>query len=65
MEHETFWTLLRDAPHWEFELFLIFIFDVLIGVLIWPRLKKFLRHHEEDDSKLEELERRISELERK
>ncbi len=63
MEQETFWTLLRDLPHWEFELFLIFIFDILIGVLIWPRLKKFTRHHEEDDNKIAELEKRIAKLE--
>jgi len=63
MEDETFWTLLGDIAHWEFELFLIFLFDVVIGLLIWPQIKKWLRHHEEDDSKLEELERRVRELE--
>jgi hypothetical protein len=64
METETFWTLLRDLPHWEFELFLIFIFDILIGALIWPRIKKFSLHHKEDDDKLAALERRIAELEK-
>ncbi len=65
MEHETFWTLVRDPAHWQFELFLIFLFDVVIGVLIWPQIKKFWKHHEEDDNKLEELERRIRDLEGK
>jgi len=65
MGQETFWTLLKDAPHWEFELFLIFIFDVLIGVVIWPRIKKFSKHHEEDDQKLHNLEERLSRLENK
>lgn len=63
MEHDTFWTLIKDPAHWEFELFLIFIFDVVIGLLIWPHLKKWFRHHEQDDNKLEELEKRIEKLE--
>ncbi|MBX4189491.1 hypothetical protein KW785_02760 [Candidatus Parcubacteria bacterium] len=65
MEQETFWTLLKDLPHWEFELFLIFIFDVLIGIVIWPRIKRMNTHHREDDSKLAELERRVERLEGK
>lgn len=65
MEHETFWTLLGDLAHWEFELFLIFIFDVVIGILIWPHFKRWFRHHKEDDNKLEELDRRLRKLEEK
>ena len=63
MEHETFWTLLKDPAHWQFELFLIFLFDVLIGALIWPWIRKWFKHHQEDDNKLEELEKRVSNLE--
>lgn len=44
-ETETFWTLLRDLPHWEFEIFLILIFDVLIGVMLLPCLKRFVHRH--------------------
>lgn len=63
MEHETFWTLLSDPAHWQFELFLIFLFDVVIGLLIWPPLKRWFRHHHEDDSKLQSLENRVKNLE--
>ncbi|MBI1974468.1 MAG: hypothetical protein HYS51_01260 [Candidatus Zambryskibacteria bacterium] len=64
MEQETFWTLVRDVAHWEFEIFLIIIFDVIIGILIWPRIRKLFKHHEEDDHKLAELEERVNKLER-
>jgi hypothetical protein len=31
--HETFWMLMRDRAHWEFEMFLMLLFDgVLAGV---------------------------------
>ena len=63
MQEETFWTLLRDPAHWQFEMFLIFLFDVLIGVLIWPQIKRWLNHHKKDDDKLTELEERVRMLE--
>ncbi|MFZ3019917.1 MAG: hypothetical protein WA051_00100 [Minisyncoccia bacterium] len=62
MEHETFFTLLTDSAHWEFELFLIFIFDVLIGLIIWPYVRKFLTHHDSDDKRIDKLEKQIQEL---
>ena len=62
MEHETFLTLLSDKAHWEFEIFLIFIFDVLIGLLIWPWIRKFVIHHKSDDERIEELERKLDDL---
>lgn len=62
MEHETFWTLFRDPAHWQFEIFLIALFDGIIGVLIWPRIRKFLRHHKTDDERIEDLEMEIREL---
>lgn len=40
--HETFWTLLRDKAHWEFEIFLMVVFDVLLAG-VWQffvRLRK-------------------------
>lgn len=63
MERETFWSLIVDPAHWEFELFLIFLFDILIGAIIWPYVKKWFRHHREDDDKLAELEKRLNKLE--
>ena len=62
MEEETFLTLLTDEAHWQFEIFLIFLFDVLIGLLIWPSIKKFIIHHKSDDERIDELERRLDEL---
>lgn len=62
MEQETFWTLLGNAAHWEFELFLMFIFDVVIGIVIWPRLQQAMTHHESDDSKIEALEKEVKRL---
>lgn len=65
MEHETFFTLIKDKAHWEFEIFLILLFDVLIGLLIWPLIEKFLIHHKSDDERIKELERRVDELSNK
>lgn len=62
MDEETFWTLLQDPAHWEFELFLIFIFDVLLGLLIWPQIKKFTKHHKSDDERIGDLEREVMKL---
>lgn len=61
--NETFFGLLKDRAHWEFELFLMFLFDVVLGLIIWPCVKKFGRHHKKDDDKLTELEKRIKKLE--
>lgn len=63
MEQETFWTLLQDPAHWAFELFLIALFDGLIGVLIWPRIKRFFKHHKSDDDRIADIERRLKKLE--
>lgn len=45
MCHETFWTLLKDPAHWYFELLLILLFDVLIGALLLPCLKRYVHAH--------------------
>lgn len=39
---ETYWNLLLDAPHLEFELTLTLIQDVLIGLVLWPWAKRWL-----------------------
>ena len=46
---ETFWTLLRNAAHWEFEIFLMILFDLIIGGIAWPFVKKHWKHHVEHD----------------
>jgi hypothetical protein len=46
---ETFWTLLRDPAHWEFEGFLMLVFDVLIAGIAWPFLRKHWQHHLDRD----------------
>ena len=65
MEQETFWTLLFNAPHWEFELFLMFLFDGVIGLLLWPRVRRFFVHHREDDDKIARLEHQVKMLQLK
>ena len=65
MEQETFWTLLTDLAHWEFELFLIFLFDGLIGLLIWPWIQKFFVHHKKDDDRLAAMDKRLRALEQR
>lgn len=47
--HETFWTLLRDSAHWEFELFLMLLFDGVIFGICWPFLRKHWKHHIDRD----------------
>ncbi len=47
--HETFWTLLRDPAHWEFEIFLMVIFDGVIGALLFPWIRKHWQHHVKRD----------------
>lgn len=48
--HETFWTLFFDLAHWEFELFLIALFDVALGMVIWPFLKRYWsKHHKHNE----------------
>ena len=56
---ETFLDLLKDPAHWYFELLLIIIFDVIIGLLIWPFIQKALIHHKSDHERLEDLEREV------
>ena len=64
METETFWTLFTALAHWEFELFLILLFDVLVGLLLWPWIRKFILHHKSDDERIAELERKVEEISR-
>ena len=46
---ETFWTLLHDKAHWEFEGFLTLLFDGVLGGLvtyfIWPKIMEHWKCH--------------------
>ena len=42
---ETFWSLLHDKAHWQFEMFLQVIFDGILGGLAWPTLQHHWNHH--------------------
>ena len=44
-EPETFVSLARDLAHWEFEIFLMIIFDGIVGAIAWPLVKKHWQHH--------------------
>lgn len=36
--------LIKSPAHWIFEIMLIILFDGIIGLLIWPKVKKILEH---------------------
>ena len=59
---ESFFDLLKDPAHWEFEIFLIIIFDVIIGLVIWPFVQKALSHHKSDHERLRDLEKEVKDL---
>ncbi|TSC70290.1 MAG: hypothetical protein CEO12_494 [Parcubacteria group bacterium Gr01-1014_46] len=59
---ESFWELLTDPAHWYFELLLIVIFDVIVGLIIWPFIGRALIHHKSDHERLEDLEREVDKL---
>jgi uncharacterized membrane protein YbhN (UPF0104 family) len=59
---ETFWTLLRDLPHWEFELFVSLVFLVMESLIFWPLVRKFLHHHKSDDDSIASLREEVRAL---
>lgn len=64
-EQETFFDLLTSFPHWCLEIVIMIVFDVIIGIIVWPRFKRRALHHKSDDDKLAELERRIKIIEQR
>ena len=62
---ETFFDLLKDPAHWEFEIFLMVVFDVVIGIFVWPYIQKALSHHKSDHERLVDLEKEIDSLKEK
>ena len=64
-DHETFWTLVRDAAHWQFELFVSFVWMLGEGLILWPivrRVSKILRHHKVDDADIASLKAEVAKL---
>jgi hypothetical protein len=51
MMDETFWTLCKSTGHWEFEIFLMILFDGLIGALLFPWIRRHWQHHVKRDQK--------------
>ena len=49
--HETFRTLLTDPAHWEFELFLMLLFDGVVGCVLFPFVRKHWQHHVDRDAR--------------
>lgn len=51
-EHAGFWSeyfsLLSDPAHLAFEGTLILVIDVLIGIIVWPRLKAWHKKHDKE-----------------
>lgn len=45
---EGYLELLQSGPHWMFEITLILIFDVLIGLVLWPLIKKAVHRHDRE-----------------
>ena len=43
--NETFFTLLLDLPHWEFETFLTLLIDGLVIGMLWPLFHRWLHEH--------------------
>jgi len=62
MEPDTFWTLLHNAAHWEFELLLLVIFDGVIGIFLLPLFRKKILHHRSDDHRIALLEKQVKAL---
>lgn len=65
---ESFWTLLRDPAHWYFELVLILLFDVVIGALAWPAIRRHIHRdvgaaEEHGHILIADLEHRLAVLE--
>ena len=54
---ETFSGLLRDRAHWEFEIFLMLLFDGLLAGLLFPLARKAWKAHIATDWSMNEIAR--------
>lgn len=50
--NETFWMLMRDRAHWEFEMFLMLIFDGILAGM-WKLYRRWRQKHRPVHSVLE------------
>jgi hypothetical protein len=62
MDHETFWSLLRDPAHWEFEIFLVVLIDGVLGAFLLPLFRRWISHHKSDDNQLATLQQQMQEV---
>ncbi len=65
---ETFVELLLDPNHWGFEIVVMLLFDVLIGALAWPAIKRHIHKdvdvaEEHEHDLIARLEQRLAVLE--
>lgn len=51
---ETYTQLMSDPAHLGFEMTLTIIQDVLIGLVLWPLIKRVIRRHDRKTHKIEE-----------
>jgi len=65
VEHETFLDLVKDLPHWEFEILVSFCFMGFEGLLFWPLIRMWRKHHKKDDKATEDLQARHDALEKR
>jgi len=61
---ESFFQLLQSPGHWLFEMFLMVLFDGLVGYFAWPRIKRhFHRDIDVEHGHEQKIAGRVQDLE--